>query len=55
MNGYIWNGRGKEFSGKKLIFEGEYLNGIRWNGKGIVTLTYEIVYINGAIIKKLYY
>ena len=28
------NGKGKEFDYKRnLIFEGEYLNGKRWNGK----------------------
>ena len=31
------NGKGKEYNHElynKLIFEGEYLNGKRWNGKG---------------------
>ena len=29
------NGKGKENNyNSKLIFEGEYLNGERWNGKG---------------------
>ena len=28
-----WTGRGKEFKRNKLIYEGEYLNGIR-DGKG---------------------
>ncbi len=28
------NGKGKEYKDNNLIFEGEYLNGNRWNGKG---------------------
>ena len=29
------NGKGKEYNDNgKLIFEGKYLNGKRWNGKG---------------------
>ena len=28
------NGKGKEYDSRKLIFEGEYLNGERWNGYG---------------------
>ena len=28
------NGKGKEYMYGKLIFEGEYLNGKKWNGKG---------------------
>ena len=28
------NGKGKEYSNGKLIFEGKYLNGEKWNGKG---------------------
>ena len=28
------NGKGKEYKNCKLIFEGEYLDGKRWNGKG---------------------
>ena len=27
------NGRGKEYNGE-LLFDGYYLNDIRWNGKG---------------------
>ena len=26
------NGKGKEFGNKGLIFDGEFLNGQRWNG-----------------------
>ena len=33
LNGEI-TGRGKEYSYGKLKFEGEYLNGKKWNGKG---------------------
>ena len=55
MDRKIWNGRGKEFAGKRLVFEGEYLDGIRWNGRGIVTWNCEIEYINGVIIKKIYH
>ena len=28
------NGRGREYKNNKLIYEGEYLNGKRWKGKG---------------------
>ena len=48
------NGEGKEYllDSNELIFEGNYLNGIRWNGKGkkynnYGKLTFEGVYING--------
>ena len=34
MNG-LRHGKGKEYDyNGKLIFEGEYLNGKKWNGKG---------------------
>ena len=41
----------------KLIFEGEYLNGQRWNGKGKIyntnnNLIYREEYINGQIFNK---
>ena len=29
------NGKGKEYYDNILIFEGEYLNDERWNGKGL--------------------
>ena len=29
------NGKGKEYKKEKLVFDGEYLNGRRWNGKYI--------------------
>ena len=29
-----WNGKGKEYKDNKLVFEGEYLNGNKWNGIG---------------------
>ena len=29
-----WNGKGKEYKDNKLVFEGEYLNGKKWNGIG---------------------
>ena len=32
LNGYK-HGKGKEYNEGKLLFEGEYLNGKRWNGK----------------------
>ena len=28
------NGKGKEYNGESIIFEGKYLNDKRWNGKG---------------------
>ena len=45
------NGKGKEYKSRKLIFEGEYINGERWigideNGKAIFEIN------NG--IKKIY-
>ena len=48
------NGKGKEYDklNDKLIFEGEYLNGKRWNGKGkeyynYRKLKFEGEYLNG--------
>ena len=33
------NGKGKElFDNGKVLFEGEYLNGKIWNGKGIILM-----------------
>jgi len=50
------NGKGKEYYSKnKLKFEGEYLNGKKWNGKGYDTnknIAYELVNENGYL--KLY-
>ena len=37
------NGKGKEFRYDQLIFEGEYLNDEKWNGKG---KEYEGEYLN---------
>ena len=38
------NGKGKEYNNKgKLIFEGEYFNDLKWNGKGFDTLN-NIIY-----------
>ena len=46
------NGKGKEYYNDKLEFEGEYLNGKKWNGKGKEyydngNLKCEYQYING--------
>ena len=47
------NGKGKEYDGSSyLIYEGEYLNGKKWNGKGYDTegnIIYEIKNGNGEI------
>ena len=50
------NGKGKEYNEDgELIFEGEYLNGIRWNGKGKEffrgKLKFEGEYLNGKKIE----
>ena len=43
-----------------MIFEGEYLNGVKWNGKGKVyseyngKLIFEGEYLNGKRIRKEY-
>ena len=47
----------KRIPQKKLIFEGEYLKGKRWNGKGKEysnngKLKFESEYLNGKINKK---
>ena len=52
--------KGKEYSNNngKLIFEGDYKEGIRWNGEGIeITklIDFEGKYINGIRIGKEYY
>ena len=43
--------KGKEYEGDELVFEGEYLNGKRWNGKGKEyfddKLLFEGEYLNG--------
>ena len=56
LNG-IRNGKGKEYDeNKHLIFEGQYLKGRRWNGKGYDynnNLAYEIK--NGKGVVKEYY
>ena len=46
------NGTGKEYKDDELIFEGVYLNGKRWNGKGkehglVGLLIFEGEYLNG--------
>ena len=52
------NGKGKEYySNGELKFEGEYLNGKRWNGKGkqyyiFRTLIVEFVFENGICKEK---
>ena len=51
------NGKVKQYDYKgRLIFEGEYLNGKRWNGKGKEylndVLMYEGEYLNGKKINE---
>ena len=52
----IWNGKGKEYDYKGILrFEGEYLGGLKWSGKGYNEKgieDYEI--INGKGIYKYY-
>ena len=48
------NGKGKEYSndGHKIKFEGEYKNGLRWNGKGYDNnnkVVYELKNGNGYV------
>ena len=49
----IRNGKGKEYYNNELIFEGEYSNNKRWNGKSkeydkyTDRLIYEGEYLNG--------
>ena len=47
------NGKGKEYNDDgELLFEGEYLNGKKWNGKGYNEngeLTYELKSGNGKV------
>ena len=38
------NGKGKEYFDGKLEFEGEYLNGKQWNGKGFNSNNKNIIY-----------
>ena len=52
------NGKVKEYYHNKLIFEGEYLNGQRWNGKGKEynyngELEFEGEYLNGKKLIKI--
>ena len=53
------DGKGKEYdlNGSDLLFEGEYLNGQRWNGKGKkydydINKMIELEYVNGEIFEK---
>ena len=51
------NGQGKEYFFGILLFEGEYLNGEKWNGKGkeigfFSRKNTQVEYINGLKIKK---
>ena len=46
MNGKR-NGKGKYYDGKDIIYEGEYLNGKIWKGKGIETDSLEEVIVKG--------
>ena len=49
------NGKVKEYKKGELIFEGEYLNGIKWNGKGHRLLArYELNQGKGYIKLKNY-
>ena len=52
INGEI-SGKGKEYYGDKLIFEGEYLKGKKWNGKGYNNLELDLKNGNGKF--KFYY
>ena len=50
------NGKVKEYYKGKLIFEGEYLNGEKWNGKANVyygngILSFEGEYLKGKKLK----
>ena len=49
------NGKGKEYKYGKLLFEGEYLNGKKWNGKvkeyEYGKLLFEGEYLNGNKVK----
>ena len=52
-NYYKRNGKGKEYNEGRLIFEGEFFNDKRWNGKGkfyddlYKCFTFEGEYLNG--------
>ena len=49
MNGRR-NGKGKEYYRGSLRFEGEYLNGKRWNGKFILITYYGKPIFEGELI-----
>ena len=60
MNIWKKNGNGKEYDIEvNLIFEGEYFNYIKWNGKGKEIkdgdLIIEIEYLNGKRIYKIFH
>jgi len=51
--GKIWNGKGKEYNyNGKLLFEGEYLNGIK-NGKVKEYNKYGKLEFEGEYLKKM--
>ena len=50
------NGKGKEYRGFLMVFEGEYLNNERWNGKGKEydyegQIIFEGEYLNGKKVR----
>ena len=53
------NGKGKEYNKNgNLIFEGEFKNGLKWNGKGYdnhKNIVYELIYGNGKVKEYDYY
>ena len=56
MNGER-NGKGKEYFNGDIIFDGEYLNGKRWNGRikeynGNGKFIFEGEYLNGKKMEK---
>ena len=51
------NGKGFEYGGISLIFEGEYKNGLRWNGKGYDNnnkILYELINGNGYVKEQFF-
>ena len=52
----MWNGKAKEYRDGVLTFDGEYVNGKRWNGKGYDEFgNLALVMINGIGVGKEFY
>ena len=48
------SGKGKEYRNGRLFFEGEYLNGKKWNGKAFKYFGNDKLYFEGEYLNGIY-